>query len=145
MCKGGTSYFFFVKIFFFFINERKIFVAWSRVSQQDNTFKNNKININAVFWCKFNYFAATYEFAFSDLKMRLGDTAQRKTLARWVLRYDAYCGCDHGCLPGESRNPSLLLTLKYTKRIRTRCVNCRKVVQLDGITKGDGHAGAESV
>lgn len=71
--------------------------------------------------------------------MKLGDTESGGPL-RWVLRYDAYCECDQGCLPGEPRNPSSLLTLKYAKRIRTRCVNCRKVAQLNGITKGDGHA-----
>jgi len=73
--------------------------------------------------------------------MKLGDTEQR-TLAISTY-YVTTPTVARAVCQGEPCNPSSLLTLKYAKRIRTRCANCRKV-QLNEITKGDEHD-AESV
>lgn len=73
--------------------------------------------------------------------MRLGDT-ERMTLAMSITLRRLLWMCDQGCLAASllrKSNPSSILTLKCAKRTQTRCVNCRKVVQSDGITKGDGH------
>lgn len=72
---------------------------------------------------------------------RLGDTESAGPSRRVLtLRRLAVVDVARGCsLPGKvaERAPRHRLTLKHAKRSRTRCVNCRKVVQLDGITRGD--------